>query len=179
MDFIGFTIPIFKTFVPNWSKYKDEIISEVEFEKFGTNYTDYQKNLDNPPKYKDKFFKIIEPSLYQFGSTICNRFQVKSLWCQKYSNGEYHGAHNHGPTGFSAIFYAQLHEDHTATTFISPVHDYVNGNSVDITPKVSEGDIIFFPSLILHYSNPVFGEKERIIFSFNIDVLPDPIFKLD
>jgi ectoine hydroxylase-related dioxygenase (phytanoyl-CoA dioxygenase family) len=39
---------------------------------------------------------------------------------------------------------------------------------MDYTPDVKEGDIVFFPSQLLHYANPNTHDKERVILSFNM-----------
>ena len=39
---------------------------------------------------------------------------------------------------------------------------------MDFTPNVKEGDIVFFPSQLLHYANPNTSDKERVILSFNM-----------
>ena len=44
----------------------------------------------------------------------------------------------------------------------------MTGQHLEFTPKVSEGDIIFFLSTIMHECKQVQSDNERIIFSFNI-----------
>ena len=39
---------------------------------------------------------------------------------------------------------------------------------MDFNPDVKEGDIVFFPSQLLHYANPNTSDKERVILSFNM-----------
>ena len=54
------------------------------------------------------------------------------------------------------------------TRFICPFNDSVDGSNIDYVPKVKEGDIIFFPSFLMHQSTPTIDDTERIIFSFNL-----------
>ena len=185
MDFVGFSIPMFKTAVPGWNETKkQQLLSKVKFSKLGFVETDYQMCLTNDnvetgksethrfPEYTDDFIKVIKVPLDKFGHTFCNKYQIKSLWCQKYSKGNSHGIHNHGSIGFSGIFYAQLREGHKATRFILPFADFTNGNALDHYPEVNEGDVLFFPSFLLHGADPSTSDEERIIFSFNIDIFP-------
>ena len=76
--------------------------------------------------------------------------------------------HNHGALGYSAIFYAQLEDDHSPTSFFSPFLDFIEGNVIEYVPEVNEGDIIFFPSCLTHQCRVVQSSTERIVFSFNI-----------
>ncbi len=50
----------------------------------------------------------------------------------------------------------------------SPFTEFSSGDHMDFTPDVKEGDIIFFPSQLLHYANPNTSDKERVIVSFNM-----------
>ena len=180
MKFVGFSIPMFKSKVPNWNEDKKQtLLSKVKFETLGYVSTDYTQYISNKsgekfsmPDYKDDFFKILEKPFNDFGSHFCQKFQVNSLWCQKYSRGDSHGIHNHGSLGFSGVFFAQLKSDHKPTRFILPFPDFINGNALDHYPQVDEGDVLFFPSFLLHGADPTNSDEERIIFSFNIDIYP-------
>tara|TARA_B100000902_G_C27170440_1_gene843538 strand:- start:456 stop:1034 length:579 start_codon:yes stop_codon:yes gene_type:complete len=185
MDFVGFSIPMFKVAVPDWNETKKkQLISKVKFSKLGFVDTDYQMYLTDHnvatgesqthrfPAYTDDFIKTIKVPLDEFGNRFCERFQIKSLWCQKYSKGNSHGIHNHGSIGFSGIFYAQLTKKHKATRFILPFCDFTNGNVLDHYPDVQEGDVLFFPSFLLHGADPSSVDEKRIIFSFNIEIFP-------
>ena len=57
---------------------------------------------------------------------------------------------------------------HKPTTFISPFTDHVSGELERYEPDVEEGDIIFFPSNLLHYAPVNLSTKTRIIMSFNL-----------
>ena len=185
MDFVGFSIPMFKVAVPNWNETKKEkLLSKVKFSQLGFVETDYEMYLTDHnvatgksqqhefPQYVNEFIETIQVPLDQFGNKFCSRFQIKSLWCQKYRKGNSHGIHNHGSIGFSGIFYAQLKETHKATRFILPFADFTNGNALDHYPNVKEGDVLFFPSFLLHGADPTTSDEERIIFSFNIEIFP-------
>ena len=42
--------------------------------------------------------------------------------------------------------------------------DYITGEHLEFTPKVSEGDIIFFPSTIMHECKQVQSDKNVLYF---------------
>lgn len=166
----AFSIPIFKTKVEDWDTHKDRIISLLDLPDCGDQYSDFHKNddLDEPPSYYEDVIEILKPAIEEFGSAYPREVGIKLMWAQKYQSNHYHGLHCHGPIGYSAIFYAQFEDDHLATTFYAPFFDFMTGKHLEYTPKVSEGDIIFFPSTIMHECRPVQSETERIIISFNI-----------
>ena len=76
----------------------------------------------------------------------------------------FHQLHNHGAVGYSAIFYAQLEDDHSPTSFFAPFLDFIEGNVIEYVPEVNEGDIIFFPSCLTHQCRVVQSSTERIVF---------------
>ena len=169
----AFVIPIFKTKVENWSEHKDRILSLLELEEFDGHYTDYHINnqLLNENKfasYGEEVVDVLRPALEQFNEVYPSNINIKMMWAQKYSAKQYHELHNHGALGFSAIFYAQFDDGHQATSFYAPYVDFIEGNVLEYVPEVSEGDIIFFPSVLMHQCKPVQSDTERIIISFNI-----------
>jgi hypothetical protein len=169
----AFVIPIFKTKVENWSEHKDRILSLLKVEEHDGHYTDYHINneLLNENKfapYGDEVVDILRPALEEFNEIYPLNINIKLMWAQKYAAKQYHELHNHGALGFSAIFYAQFEDNHQATSFYSPYVDFIEGNVLEYVPEVSEGDIIFFPSVLMHQCKPVQSDTERIIISFNI-----------
>ncbi len=95
---------------------------------------------------------------------------ISQVWMQQYTKGCFMTPHNHGMTGFSAIYYIKFDpEEHEATRFISPVSDFINGDNHEFRPEVNKGTLIFFPSMLMHYVRPNQSDKPRAILSFNID----------
>ena len=157
-----FKVPSKHDHVSSWAKHKDTILSSLESDldfsmssvtPYTTSYSD--KNLD---KFQ-QFFDLIQ-------SHIDGR-KIVECWYQTYHKGEFHGLHNHGPLGWSAVFYAKLSKGHRGTTFYSPFPD-TNGNLIDYTPHVREGDIIIFPSYLSHCFDPSNIDEERAVIAFNM-----------
>ena len=166
----AFTIPIFQRRVEDWDTHKEKILSLLDLADCGAHYTDFHKNddSDEPPSYFEDVIEVLKPAMEEFASSYPREVAIKLMWAQKYQSNHYHGVHCHGATGYSAIFYAQFEENHSGTTFYAPFSDFMTGKHLEYTPKVSEGDIIFFPSTILHECRPVQSDKERIVISFNV-----------
>ena len=165
----AFSIYIVKDTIRNWYKYKKEILSLVKdiplvAEGYYSDYFIKEKKI-----YSDRFFEILSPTLQKFGEIVERPFNIPDLWAQRYiKGGASHQCHNHGALGFSAVFYASLGKTDRGTRFICPFNDSLDGTNIDYVPEVKEGDIIFFPSFLMHQSTPTIDDTERVIFSFNL-----------
>ena len=82
----------------------------------------------------------------------------------------YHELHNHGQLGYSATCFLSFDPKvHTPTQFIAPFNNPLNGLIVKHIPEnITEGTLLFFPSMLLHYTQPNLSTKERIVLSFNL-----------
>jgi hypothetical protein len=146
----------------------------------GQIHTDFFKCIQEPrmPEYIIKSLNCIDPYTMRFLREMSEHLTtplgnenmgVTSAWFQKQEENMLHGIHNHGAVGFSSICYVKFDKDvHLPTTFISPFNDFLFGNTQYYQPEVEEGDIIFFPSIIQHYSPTNSSDSDRIIFSFNL-----------
>ena len=74
--------------------------------------------------------------------------------------------------GWSAVLYVEFDDkEHSATTFYCPYmsnkRSFLGGYDTYI-PKVKEGDLIIFPSIIQHEASTNMSDKRRTIISFNL-----------
>lgn len=166
----GFVVPFFTATVDDWSEHKDDILSTLDLEDGDGHLTDYFKyyQAGKIAPYTERMFEILDPAIKDFNELYPFDFQIFNMWAQKYTRGGYHPPHNHGALGYSAIFYASLESDHQPTSFFAPFVDFIEGDVIEYVPEVSEGDIIFFPSVLTHQCKAVQSDSERVIFSFNI-----------
>lgn len=167
-----FSVDIHKITLSDWSVVKDNILSLVpfddkEYSEDTIEYTDYsRKDMELP--YIPPLIQFFTPHIQQFAKVSQYKFsKIDWIWCQKYLNSDHHMPHNHGSIGYSCVFYANLTEEQESTVFVSPFIN-VNGNYDSGSVPVSEGDLIFFPSNLLHFASPNKTNEERIIFSFNL-----------
>ena len=130
-------------------------------------YTDFFASKN----YLSDVVEILQEELADLycSAGFCNPI-ISQVWMQQYTKGCFMTPHNHGMTGFSAIYYIKFDpEEHEATRFISPVSDFINGDNHEFRPEVNKGTLIFFPSMLMHYVRPTQSDKPRAILSFNID----------
>lgn len=94
---------------------------------------------------------------------------VGDMWYQQSKRNQRHEVHNHGSTGFSAIWYLEFDSSfHKPTTFTAPFPDALTGNLLQGSPNVMEGSLFIFPSFILHEQEESKTDVRRTVVSFNL-----------
>jgi len=90
---------------------------------------------------------------------------IQEMWYNSYVPGQYQEVHNHRPKGvFSGIYLLHL-EGKNTTAFVNH-HDHPLFNNTKVMDDVQEGDVILFPSTLLHYVNP--SPANKVTISYNI-----------
>lgn len=176
-----FQIPIIVFEIEDWTSKKKSLLDlylQQEMEdstKYGWKKvsTSYHSIFNSPHKHK-KLCKSLEFIFRkEFGwireETGIHDLKLQSAWYQNYSKTHEHSVHNHGATGFSFVCYIEYDNNfHEATTFVSPFNNFVNGDALFHSPKVSEGSFIIFPSFVHHYAPANHSDSERLILSGNL-----------
>lgn len=113
-------------------------------------------------------------------------FTINRLWYNVYTDGEYQEEHDHignlsNPTHFSCIHFLSFNkEQHSPPEFKDPLAqlrnlsvEFESNNYGEFyVPKVEEGDLLMFPSYLIHRVLPCKKtDYPRITISFNIKVL--------
>lgn len=164
-----FTASVVKFEVTEWAKKKDVILDMIPSSNDAEEhiaFTDYFDNNDSG--YKSRVFNLVEPYLKTFYDTAFYKFKgITNMWCQRYKARDYHVPHDHGAIGYSCVFYAKMTEDHPSTLFFSPFMDETGTHPTN-SLMCKEGDLVIFPSNIMHMAPPHNSEDERVIISFNL-----------
>ena len=167
-----FTINIHRVHIPEWKKEGNHILSMVPFDNVKAKdthltYTDYFE--ESEPAYAKDFLEIVQPYLEEFHKVAKYKFtRVTSIWCQKYKSRDYHVPHDHGSTGYSCVFYARMNANvHKSTLFFSPF-PAEEGSRESSSIAVDEGDLVIFPSGLMHMAPPHDSNQERVIISLNL-----------
>jgi hypothetical protein len=177
-----FSVPLFKVKMEQWNILKELIVSIIGdssyFVDYGNHQTDYsydhQGEHSKPyNSYSVPIWNLIRPQLSKvfedLGLPVSSDF-IPSMWSQKYHKGSHHSIHHHGPKGYSCVLYVKFNpEVHQGTRFLAPFNNFVNGDILWYIPEVEEGDLIIFPSSILHESPSQPVDEERMILSFNLN----------
>lgn len=127
-----------------------------------TDWGSYQMNK------KKRYYSYIEKDLEShmkktfieagYADTI-----IHNYWFQQYYKGGKHGWHTHLACQWTNVYYLEFPEGAPRTEFKNPI----DGTSIFV--DVEEGDILSFPSLILHRAPEVEHDLRKTIISFNSD----------
>lgn len=121
--------------------------------------------------YSDKIANIFKDEINEFLNRlqITDNLKIDKSWFEVAKMGMHHPVHNHGAIGYSVVCYIEYNQHlHTPTTFLAPFNNFLNGEHLQFTPNVDEGVIIFFPSVLHHYTMPNTSDVDRKIVSFNL-----------
>lgn len=164
MKHLAFSVPFYKYKVKNWQVKKKKLL-----DLFNSLHHKVVGNVITSPI--DIKTNILLEEIKVFEKDIQIKFFSTEVWFQKYETNMNHAVHNHGPTGFSSVCFIEYNNNfHKPTTFISPFGNYITGELERYEPDVEEGDIIFFPSNLLHYAPSNLSNEIRIIMSFNLKI---------
>lgn len=122
-------------------------------------YYDFNMDPNIPRPYEMYLQNVAWSYLVDVGEIYSLKVQLKSLgrpWFQQYIQGSDFGWHNHDGH-FGVIYYVELPEVKEATEFL----DYG-------TFPVKEGDIIFFPTFLVHRSPIIESNLRKTILACNI-----------
>lgn len=112
------------------------------------------------------------------------RIQYCDSWFHITNDGGFHDAHYHGGCSWCGIFYVRAgdvpaaqpsHAPNGMNRFYSPTvvggmlddfgSSYLRNNLLDVRPR--DGQVVLFPSYLLHSALPYRGESDRIVIAFN------------
>ena len=93
------------------------------------------------------------------------QFFINDLWFQQYEKNSRHGWHVHG-SAYTGVYYLELNKSDPLTEIIDPFN-----NNKKITIPANEGDIVIFPSGVIHQCPLLKKKTRKTIISFNIDPL--------
>ncbi len=157
----------------------------------------YESGFDlfkEPDSSLQKLVKFIESSLCvavsvandQKASPQDLHVEFVDSWYHITNNGGYHDAHVHHGCSWCGIYYLEIGSSgqrvnngapNGGSRFYSPLglggsyRDYGNkylASSID--PPMENGQLILFPSYLLHSGLPYTGEKDRVVIAFNARV---------
>lgn len=176
-----FKIPFYKHTFENWSEVKPSLArirdDLINFYMEGNADERMQTTFSVPssPEY-DKFMlqtvEILRPVIDIFTKVTGYDLQLNGLWFQKYYTNGMHDIHNHGFGCISSIVFLDFdYEEHRPPLFISPFLNFITGDSLQYEPSVREGDMLFFPSTLLHAVPPNYSEKLRSVIALNLKIV--------
>lgn len=117
-----------------------------------------------------KYLKLLLPNLEKHLNSAIkeigfSKYNILNIWYQQYILNDIHDWHVHSTCNFTCVYYLEYPENSPKTEWIDPI----SLNKIE-NFKVKEGDILIFPSLVLHRGARNFGNKRKTIISWNLDI---------
>ena len=170
---ILYAVPYYKYTVKNWQEKKLKIQNAMKHQTYSRNDINgvsfFESDRKNYRNYINDFLSIFSEELQEFGREInVESFKIEDIWAVQYKKGDFHAVHTHGTCNLSAILYLDYDEiEHTPTHFVVGQDNLKNSTEI-ASPPVMEGEIVIFPSNMLHFTTPNSSDKIRRIISFDI-----------
>lgn len=131
-------------------------------------YSDKVNKLDwdKARDFDRLWVKLLKPNIenYLNNLAVALGYQsaiIEEFWFQQYVNGDSHGWHTHG-SNFTGVYYIELDERSPKTEIIEP-----SRQNKKIVMDVHEGDILMFPSYVIHRAPVIKDNLRKTIVSFN------------
>ena len=135
---------------------------------------DWSKSSD----FSRKWVEFLKPYLHKQLKKFANKLgyqdiKFKNLWFQQYNENGKHGWHVHGDN-YTGVYYVKFSDKSAKTELIDP---FSQNKKIIIDAK--EGDVVIFPSYVIHRAQIQKEKTNKTIISFNINFeLIDPnLFK--
>lgn len=121
---------------------------------------DHRKwDFDSKP-YSDVTKKLIKDAIEKYcKSWGCSSYTLNTLWYHVYNKGGSYMSHTHTLANMTGVIHLLLEDERDCTEIFG------------CTGKIKEGEVVLFPSMTPHKSNPVHAKK--IIIGFNWDMYSD------
>ena len=159
-------------------KYHDEIKDTLR-SMIETSYHDNLKLGDNEygdeihrldwsryPDFSREWVQYLAPKLHEHFLICANDLNyqgclIKGMWYQQYAKNSVHNWHIHGEN-YTGVYYLELPDD-------TPKTELIDQYDKKITIEANEGDVVIFPSFIIHRGPKVLNDSRKTIISFNLE----------
>jgi hypothetical protein len=164
-------MPILKDKFEKHNFYKDKLLSIINNQKDCLkNYNkdklkkcDWNESKDFERLWVKLIIDDLKKQFFKFTDYLgLERFTIHELWNQQYDNNGEHGWHVHGHN-YTGVYYLNFNEKCAKTRLLDP---YTKKYFIDI--EAEEGDIVIFPSSVIHTSQIQKTNFLKTIISFNI-----------
>ena len=190
-----FSCPLFRVSIPNFSKLNDLLTNEArEWRKSaaGVNISNKGDSWHSPDgllSRKEAGFQEFSKLVPKYAALYLNRINPKlklgdfgfeaNAWVNINRRGGFNAVHTHGKFHISGCYYVKQPRvkngqsgmiEFVNTRFDHHIHSTIGGEAfaAKFTIRPNEGDMIIFPSTLLHSVHPNETKEERISIAWNI-----------
>lgn len=159
----------------NHTEIKNQLLEKINSSDAGRVYydntnvniyrCDWDKRQDENRDWLQYIAKDLRTSLVEcFKAAGYDDAFLLEVWFQQYNKNSEHGWHIHGHN-FTGVYYVDMPDDKYKTEYLNPL----NTKEIKFF-DVKEGDLILFPSHLVHRAPKIKEDFVKTIISFNIDV---------
>lgn len=136
----------------------------------------------------DATLSIAIQNNFRYADTSHWMIAASESWYHITKNKGFHDMHTHPHSPWCGIFYADIGNSNVKTQnginrFYNPNvasppiagNEYISYTSIDAEPE--DGKLLVFPGSVPHSALPYYGEKDRIVISFNSEIADSRTFK--
>jgi len=189
-----FSTPIWSTKIANYKDVNEELLNYISnlreqnpegIRKSNTNgwhSKDFDLNDETPKKFINAVSSNINTAFNDMDWDIEKQIiKIKSIWVIINEKGASNERHHHGNSALSAAYYVHAPKDcgdivfydpRPAPVFSHPIAkkpNILNATVNSITP--AEGLLLLFPSYLDHSVKPNLSSNQRIVISFNVNLI--------
>tara|TARA_R100000742_G_C4237482_1_gene57826 strand:+ start:64 stop:681 length:618 start_codon:yes stop_codon:yes gene_type:complete len=165
----------------NPNPYKNDCIFKTDFYDKTRKFNIGEYNGNNKENYYymyPEYFEFFKEKLGPLWNKICHKYWLTNIniagaWFQQYKDNGYHGWHLHGGSNISISYLLELDDMKYSTEFV----DTERKDSFQL--KCQEGDVIIFPSYIIHRSPLIRSDTRKTIIAANVDFINVDLIKIN
>ena len=173
MSTFSIKVPVFQKQIADHHKYKDQILDLIKINSMGyikkgdvvDIISDYDLSRNHPRPYLSLVTDRVIDCLVDFKdiSDFYKGVEISCFFFQQYMKEQYHGWHVHADCQYNGVYYLDLPEGSPKTEYMDPFTNNI------CQLDVKEGDVVAFPSFLVHRAppNPISSLKTIISFNFN------------
>ena len=189
-----FSTPVWAFTIKDYVNTNEEIYNYVKKLKESDNSGISKSNIkgwhskdfdlkENEPK---NFIKLVSPQINKALSDMDwdinnQKVKISSIWAIINKGGASNAKHHHGNSDISAAYYVRapkncgeivFYDPRPAPVFYHPNSNKPNAlNAMVNSINPVEGGLVLFPSYLEHSVNPNLSNDERMVISFNINLV--------
>lgn len=168
------TFPVIIKKFKQHEELKEKLLTAINKQKEFKSLIVHDQNIERVDWDTSRFdkerewYKILDKPLHRHLQDWCTHlkyeyFEIHEMWFQQYIKGGKHSWHTHGDN-FANVYYLDLPQNSSQTEWIGPVTRNIHKFDV------AEGDIITFPSWLIHRGPVNLSTQTKTIISWNMAV---------
>jgi len=175
MKIFNFDAPCIVKSFKNHSKLKEDVLDYINHDMtrrhLQTETMDIYSDWGTYGTGRKNYWRILKEEVNNFMTEVMvgdlgyDSCEVSNYWYQQYNKGGKHGWHVHLRCMYTSVYYLEFPEGSPQTEFMNSITK--NIQQIDF---VKEGDIITFPSYIIHRAAENTTDQRKTILSWHCDV---------